>query len=130
MGGLRKPGLMRKIRMRRGDTDLDSAMKAQEEYEAGRNRGEAGSKKALVGVVEQYYAKLGVAGIRLTDTLKVGDVIEIGGEEEAIRQRLSSMQINRKDVDEAYSGDSVGVKLRWEVEKGSNVYRVSMRMRP
>ena len=118
------------MRRRKGSDDLDDAMASQEAWEA-KERGmgrppaaPAAEDKELVGSVEQYFDRLGVVAIRLSGQLKVGDIIEIGDEEEAVRQRVSSMQINRKDVSEAGEGDSVGIKLKHRVDEGCEVYLV------
>jgi uncharacterized Zn finger protein len=60
----------------------------------------------------------------LNDSLKVGDVIEIENGEYAVRQRVSSMQIDGKDVKEASDGDSVGIKLCVPAPAGGSVYRI------
>jgi len=80
--------------------------------------------KTRIGSVELFFSKIGVAAIKLEAALKVGDIIEIGDDEEAIRQKVSSMQIDRKEVNEASGGDSVGIKVNHPVRKGSAVYKV------
>ena len=80
--------------------------------------------KVRVGSVEFYFDKICVAAIALEGALKVGDVIEIGTEDDAIRQRVASMQIDRKDVLEAGPGDSVGIRVKCAVPKGSEVCRI------
>ncbi len=77
-----------------------------------------------IGTVEEFFSKINVAAVKLTGKLSVGDIIEIGTEEEAIRQRVSSMQIDRQDVQEADDGDSVGIKTKYRVPIGSGVYRI------
>jgi hypothetical protein len=80
--------------------------------------------RTLVGSVDSFFGKINVAAVMLTGDLKVGDTIEIENEEYAIRQKVGSMQIDRKDVTEAYEGDDVGIKLSVPVTKGSSVYRL------
>lgn len=108
--------------------DIDFEMENLEEVEA-KERGElpgrgAGRKRAAVGTVEKYFDKLEVVAIALSGRLRVGDLIEIGSEDEAVRQRVGSMQIDRKEVEEAGEGASVGIKLRWRVDEGASVYRM------
>ena len=87
--------------------------------------GQAEKQKIRVGFVEKYYQRLGVAAIKIENNfLKIDDIIEIGNEEEAVRQRISSMQINRVNVESAKSGDSVGVSLKYSVKEGSDVYKI------
>ncbi len=113
--------------MRRDGYDLDSAISSIEEQEERMRRmrsGEGGKARVQVGTVEQYFDRLGVVAIKLSGRLAVGQIIEIGTEDEAVRQRVASMQIDREDVQEASEGDSVGVRLRYEVAVGSGVYLI------
>lgn len=80
--------------------------------------------KVLVGHVDQFFNKINVAAFTLTDTLKVGDIIEIGNEEEAIRQKVYSMQIEKENVTQADEGQSIGIKVKHPVDVGSEVYRL------
>ncbi len=119
--------------MSRGGSDnIDSLMGSLDEWEK-KQRGEEQSAdsgnsskqgKMHVGTVGQFFNKINVAAIKLVSDLKVGDIIEIGGEEEAVRQRIASMQIDRKEVEEASEGDDVGIKLKYQVPVGSEVYKI------
>lgn len=82
------------------------------------------SARVNVGKVDHFFDKIGVAAIVLTGSLRVGDTIEIVSGEDTVRQRVDSMQIDRKEVSEASSGDSVGIKTDRKVARGSIVYRV------
>lgn len=108
--------------------DLDNAMEVQEAYEAREHKGytqrDNGRSKSHVGIVEHFFDKIDVVAIKLTGPLKVGDIIEIGDEESAVRQKITSMQINREDVERAGDGDSIGIKLAHKVSAGSMVYRI------
>jgi translation initiation factor IF-2 len=108
--------------------DVVDALNAREERKIARQGSQdlqsSRSGKVRVGSVEFFFDKIGVAAIALEGALKVGDIIEIGTEDDAIRQRVSSMQIDRRDVLEASAGDSVGIKLKYPVRKGSEVCRI------
>jgi len=106
--------------------DLDIILDELNEREA-RNmqRQEAKENKVKIGEVEDYFSKISVAAIKLTGPLSVGDIIEIGNEESAIRQRVESMQIEKKNVDFAKPGDDVGILVRCRVSKGEGVYKIS-----
>ncbi len=82
------------------------------------------ANRVSVGKVDHFFDKIGVAAIILTGTLRVGDTIEIVSGAETIRQKVESMQIERRDVSEASSGDSVGIKTDRKVARGSVVYRL------
>lgn len=77
-----------------------------------------------VGRVTHYYTKIGVAVISLIDTLSVGDRILIKGTTTNFEQSVESMQIEHKNVNTAYSGQSVGLKVAQRVREGDKVYKV------
>jgi translation elongation factor EF-1alpha len=81
--------------------------------------------RVLVGNVEHFFSKISVAAIRLVGDLKLGDLIEIESEPDKLKLQVSSMQINKEDVEVAHSGDDVGIKIDGQVSPGSKVYLVS-----
>ena len=78
-----------------------------------------------VGKVMDFFARPVVAGIDMTDTLKVGDRIHIKGHTTDIEMEIASMQINNVNVDSAKKGDSVGIKVPDRVRSGDTVYKVT-----
>lgn len=116
----------------RGHADLDSVMEALEAQEAKENgyrqKDDAevmrSTERQEIGEVERYFGKIGVAAIKLTGSISVGDTLEIDDNDETIRLRVSSMQIDRKDVTDASEGDDVGIKINHTVGSGSKVYRL------
>lgn len=112
---------------------LDSVIEELEEDEANikikenienNNIENAVANKKIIGMIEQFYEKISVAAIKLNDSLDVGDIIEIGNDEEAVRQRVESIEINKKRVNHAEKGESVGIKLKWKVKKGDDVFKL------
>ena len=107
--------------------DLDSVLDVLDAMEAKKGEG-ASSRVAIgrvqIGEVKSYFDRVDVAAIRLSGRLAVGDMIEIENEDYTLRQRVSSMQINRKNVDEASAGDDVGIKTEVPVRTGSSVFRL------
>lgn len=91
-------------------------------YENGRGDNNLGRKRVLVGRVEHFFDRISVAAIQLTGSIKLGDTIEIENGNETVRLRVSSMQINKKDVEVASDGDAVGIKVDRPVGTGSKVY--------
>lgn len=77
-----------------------------------------------VGRVTHYFTKIGVAVVNLTDTLSVGDKIVIRGASTNFEQIVESMQIEHKNVNVAYSGQSIGLKVNQRVREGDRVYKV------
>jgi translation elongation factor EF-1alpha len=120
-----------KVNIEGGDMDedvLDNSIEALETSEA-KERGETLKAAGVpvrtpIGTVEGYYDRINVVAISLIGKLSIGDIIEIGEIDDAVRQRVSSMQIDREDVLEADNGDSVGVKLKYRVDEGRSVYRM------
>ena len=78
-----------------------------------------------IGQVSDFFAHPVVAGIELSGKMKVGDTIHIQGHTTDLEITIESMQIDRVDVDEAKSGDSVGIKVPERVRRGDRVYKVT-----
>ncbi len=81
-------------------------------------------EKKLIGKVTHYFTNIGVAVIELEDTLKVGDEISVEGATTNFTQKIDSMQIEHKNVDEAKKGDSIGLKVTDRVREGDQVFKV------
>lgn len=113
--------------------DIDDLI-ADDESEAGRASANVPKDEGIdiyakggreqIGEVERFFGKIGVAAIRLSRNLDVGNTIEVEGGLEPVRVRVSSMQINHKEVSSACAGDSVGIKVDSPVREGSRVYIV------
>ncbi|MDE1855492.1 MAG: hypothetical protein KGH57_04215 [Candidatus Micrarchaeota archaeon] len=107
--------------------DIDNVMDvldAMESKKKGETQIQQAAGRVQVGEVDHYFDHINVAAIRLTDRLSVGDTIEIENDEYTLRQRVASMQINRKDVEGASAGDDVGIKVSVPVRRGSGVFRL------
>lgn len=83
----------------------------------------AGEKK-LIGKVTHYFGKISVAGIELSDTLKVGDTISIEGATSDFEEQINSMQIDNNSVTEAGAGDLIGIKVKDKARVGDSVYLI------
>jgi len=78
-----------------------------------------------IGTVKDYFAKIGVAGIDLTGTLRVGDTIHIKGHTTDLEEMVESMQIEHEQVEEAKAGDAIGIKVPDRCRDGDTVYKVT-----
>ncbi len=78
-----------------------------------------------IGHVSDFFARPSVAAIELTGELKVGDKIHFQGHTTNLEVVVESMQINNANVQEAKTGDSIGVKVPERVRKGDSVYKVT-----
>lgn len=81
-------------------------------------------KRVNIGVITKYYAKVGVAEIKLFDTVKVGDKIIIEGATTFIEQRIDSMEINNKPVESANKDSAIGVKVKDRVRPNDKVFKL------
>lgn len=77
-----------------------------------------------IGEVTHYWGKIGVAGIKLTGTLSVGDTIRIRGATTDFEQVVSSMQIEHENIETAEKGQEIGLKVKEKVRIGDTVYKV------
>ena len=77
-----------------------------------------------IGRVNDYFARIGVAGMELTGDLALGDTIRIRGHTTDLTQDVGSMQIEHEAVDDASAGSSVGVKIDGRCRTGDAVYKV------
>jgi len=77
-----------------------------------------------VGRVTGYFAHIGVAGIDLTSSLKVGDKIHIKGHTTDLEQVVESIQIEHESVQEAAAGAKIGAKVSDRCRNGDQVFRI------
>lgn len=78
-----------------------------------------------IGRVMDYFARIGVAGIDLTGSLRVGDRIRIRGHTTDFEQVVESMQIEHEPVQEAKAGDKIGIKVQERCRGGDRVYKIT-----
>ena len=77
-----------------------------------------------IGTVTDYFAKISVAAIKLTGTLKTGDKIHMKGATTDFKQTVKSMQINKKSVEKANKGKEIGIKTKDRVRKNDKIFLV------
>ena len=63
-----------------------------------------------IGKVSGYFSHVGVAAIKLSSGLKVGDKVHIKGHTTDFEVKVGSIQIERESVKEAKKGDPIGIK--------------------
>ncbi len=77
-----------------------------------------------IGQVSSYFSHVGVAAIKLTGKLKVGDKVHIKGHTSDFEVKIDSIQIERKEVKEAKKGDHIGIKVPDKVRPNDAVFLV------
>jgi len=129
----RRKGDRRQAERRKGErrADLPWASEAEEAETAlppeenlldETRRSEVAEK--LVGRVSHYYARIDVAVIEVTDTIKVGDTIRIKGGIRDFEQTIDSMEIEHQKVEVATKGQSIGLKVIERARETDLVYKV------
>ena len=78
-----------------------------------------------IGTVSSFFSHVSVAAIKLTDKLKIGDKIHIKGNTTDFTDVVNSMQIEKKEVEEAIKGDHIGIKVPEKVRPNDKVFLVS-----
>jgi len=64
-----------------------------------------------VGEISHFFSGIGVAGIDVTEKIRVGDVIHVFGHTSDFTQTVGSIEIEHEHVEEANAGDSIGLKV-------------------
>lgn len=75
-----------------------------------------------LGKVVHYYDKIGVAIVKLTGTITVGELLTFRRGEREFTQPVSSIQIDHKPVNKAGKGKVVGIKVVQVADPGTLVF--------
>lgn len=81
--------------------------------------------KVEIGRVTHYYNHLNVAVLKLTEGLKVGDLIHILGHSTDFMQKVTSLQVEHLNVVEVNPGEDVALKVIEQVREHDVIYRVT-----
>lgn len=77
-----------------------------------------------IGTVTHFFDKISVAVISLTEPLEVGDKIRIDAELPFV-QKVTSMQVEHKEIQKANAGDDVGMKTDKQCKEGDIVIKLT-----
>ena len=77
-----------------------------------------------IGKVSGYFSHVGVAAIKLSNSLKVGDKIHIKGNTTDFEEEVKEMQIEKKEVKNAKKGAHIGIKVSEKVRPTDKVFLV------
>lgn len=81
-------------------------------------------EKKEIGVITRYFHKIGVAAIMLEDALNVGSKISIEGATTNLEMIVSSMQVDRVDIETGSKGQEIAIKVVDRVREKDVVYLV------
>ena len=76
-----------------------------------------------IGHITHFFSKISVAIVELTAALAVGDKILVKGPATDFEQVVGSMQIEHQSVQQAESGQSIGLKTVQHVREKDVVYK-------
>ena len=77
-----------------------------------------------IGKVTHYFGKIGVAIVALSGDLQMGDRIKVEGNRTEFEQAVDSREVDRKPVEAAARGQSVGLKIVERTNEGATVYKL------
>lgn len=76
------------------------------------------------GTITDFFDQVDVAVVDVHSRISVGDQLVFETIDGLFEQSLDSMQMDQKDVEVAYSGDDIGIKVKTKPRKGGQVYKV------
>jgi hypothetical protein len=77
-----------------------------------------------VGGVIHYYVQIGVAVLKLSQTISAGERLHFLGAHTDFHQQVQSMQIDNEPVEQALNGSEVAIKVDQRVRRGDSVFRL------
>ena len=77
-----------------------------------------------IGHVTHYFNKINVAVLSIADEMKIGDTIHILGHTTDFTQKVTSIQIEHKNVNSVKPGDDFAIKVIEPVRENDVVYKV------
>ncbi len=77
-----------------------------------------------IGRISGFFSHVGVAAIKLSSGLKVGDKVHIKGHTTDFEVKVGSMQIEKNPVKAAKKGDHIGIKVPEKVRPNDVVLLV------
>lgn len=78
-----------------------------------------------IGHITHYFDHINVAALELTEPLHVGDSIHILGHSTDFQQKVTSLQIEHRAVEEARPGDDAGLKVIQKVHAHDKIFRIT-----
>jgi putative protease len=78
-----------------------------------------------VGVIVKFFAKPSVAAIDVkSSSIKKGDTLRYKGSTTDFTEAVTSMEVDNQPVEEAKTGDMIGIKVKERVRENDLVYKI------
>lgn len=79
-----------------------------------------------IGKITHYYDKIQVAVVDvMNQPLKMGDTVKVSGHDNEFTQKITSLQVEHKQLDQVKPGESCGMKVDQAVKAGDVLYLVT-----
>lgn len=80
-----------------------------------------------IGKVTHFFNKIGVAALNLSGSLSRGDSVRLLDEKRGVNftQTVDSIQVDRKEVENAEEGTDLALKVEQPVHEGTKVLKIS-----
>ena len=75
-----------------------------------------------IGVITHFFPKPSAAVLKLDKKLSVGDEIHIKGYTTDFTEKVTSIQIDHKEVESAKKGDDAAILVKERVREGDEVF--------
>jgi translation elongation factor EF-1alpha len=77
-----------------------------------------------IGTVTHYFGGPGVAVLKLSGHLAVGDEIHVVGHTSDFTEKVASMEVDHQKVELAKAGDEVAIKVAERAREHDQVFKV------
>ena len=81
-------------------------------------------KEERIGVISHFYNNIAVAAVVMEGELGVGDTIHIKGHTTDFVQKVESIQLEHRNINQAKKGENVGISLKEHAREHDVVYKV------
>lgn len=79
-------------------------------------------KEEKIGKVKHYFPEPQAALLELEGRIRKGDMVHIKGAKDDLVDRVQSLRMGERDVDEGSPGEEVGMKVSQPVHDNAEVY--------
>lgn len=91
----------------------------------GKGRLRPASREVLVGQVEHYFPHVKAAAFVVEKgPIRIGDTLRFQGHTTKFKEKVRSLQVNRKPITVARSGDEIGLRVKKRVRQGDRIFKL------